>query len=110
MGYDRSDSCSFDFEQNRILFGSKSKEQLSLLSYPIQFERKYSFLSVHITHQGWNSLKACASLDQGTDFRTLLHFEDMVPSDLGGPSIWPPSFKEASVFGTAVDKTSILAA
>ena len=47
MGYDHGESFSFDFEPNRIPFGSKSKGKLSPRSYPIQFERnwKYSFLS-----------------------------------------------------------------
>ena len=40
MGYDRDDSFPFDFERNGIPFGSKSKEKLSALSYPIQCERK----------------------------------------------------------------------
>ena len=37
-----------NFEPNGIPFGSKSKGKLSLITYPIQFERKrkYSFLSV----------------------------------------------------------------
>ena len=48
MGYNRSDSFSFDFEPNGVPFGSKSKGKLLLRSYPIQFERKCksSFLSV----------------------------------------------------------------
>ena len=48
MGYDRGDSFPFDFEPNRIPFGSKSKRKLSPRSYPIQYEMKwkYSFLSV----------------------------------------------------------------
>ena len=48
MGYDRSDSFSFDFEPNGFSFGSKSKGKLSPRPYPIQFERKWntSFLSV----------------------------------------------------------------
>ena len=48
MGYDRGDSFPFDFEPNRILFGSKSRGKLSPRSYPIQFERKckHSFFSV----------------------------------------------------------------
>ena len=29
MGYDRDDSFPFDFEPNRVPFGSKSKEKLS---------------------------------------------------------------------------------
>ena len=37
---------SFDFEPNGFPIGSKSKGKLSPLSYPIQYERKYSFLSV----------------------------------------------------------------
>ena len=47
MGYDRGESFPFDFESNRIPFGSKSKGKLSPRSYPIQCERKwkYSFLS-----------------------------------------------------------------
>ena len=47
MGYDRGDSFPFDFEPNRIPFGSKLKGKLSLRSYPIHCERKwkYSFLS-----------------------------------------------------------------
>ena len=45
MGYDRGDSFPFDFEQNGIPFGSKSKGKLSPQPYPIRFERKYSFLS-----------------------------------------------------------------
>ena len=46
MGYDRGDSFPFNFESNGIPFGSKSKGKLSPRSYPIQFERIYSFLSV----------------------------------------------------------------
>ena len=46
MGYDRGDSFHFDFEPNGVPFGSKSKGKLSPRSYPIQYERKYSFLSV----------------------------------------------------------------
>ena len=48
MGSDRGYSFPFDFEQNGIPFGSKSKGKLSPKSYPIQFERKWntSFLSV----------------------------------------------------------------
>ena len=48
MGYHRGDSFHFDFEPNRIQFGSKLKGKLSPRPYPIQFERKwkYSFLSV----------------------------------------------------------------
>ena len=48
MGYDRGDSFPFDFEPNRIPFGSKSKGKLSPRSYPIHCERKWkhSFLSV----------------------------------------------------------------
>ena len=48
MGYDRGDSFCFDFESNRIPFGSESKGKLSPRSYPIQSESKwkYSFLSV----------------------------------------------------------------
>ena len=44
----RGDSFPFDFDPNGIPFGSKSKGKLSLLSYPIQCERKskYNFLSV----------------------------------------------------------------
>ena len=47
MVYDRGDSFPFYFEPNGILFGSKSKEKLSLRLYPIQIERKWntSFLS-----------------------------------------------------------------
>ena len=49
MGYDRGDSFPFDFEHkwNSIWF-RKSKEKLSLRSYPIQCEWKWkhSFLSV----------------------------------------------------------------
>ena len=47
MGYDRGNSFSFDFEQNGIPFGSKSKGKPSPRSYHIQFERKWrsSFLS-----------------------------------------------------------------
>ena len=50
MGYDRGDSFPYDFEPNRIPFGSKSKGKLSPRSYPIQCERKwkYSFLSVTV--------------------------------------------------------------
>ena len=50
MGYDSGDSFPFDFVPNGILFGSKSKGQLSPQSYPIQCERKwkYSFLSVYV--------------------------------------------------------------
>ena len=50
MGYDRGDSFLFDFEPNKIPFGSKSKGKLSSRSYPIECERKwkYSFLSVAI--------------------------------------------------------------
>ena len=50
MGYDRGDCFSFDFEPNGNPFGSKSKGNLSSLSYPIQLERnwKYGFLSVHL--------------------------------------------------------------
>ena len=63
MGYDHGDSFPFDFEWNRILFGSKSEIKLSQRSYPIRFERKLntSFLSVvipvwflypkHVPHQ-----------------------------------------------------------
>ena len=48
MEYGCGDSFPFDFEQNGIPFGSKSKGKLSPRSYPIRFERKrkYSFLSV----------------------------------------------------------------
>ena len=48
MGNDRDDSFPFDFEPNRIPFGSNSKGKLSPRSYPIQCEMKwkYSFLSV----------------------------------------------------------------
>ena len=55
MGYDRGDSFPFDFEPNGIpfdfepnglAFGSKLKGKLSPRSYPIQFEKKYSFLIV----------------------------------------------------------------
>ena len=48
MGYDRGDKFPFDFEENGIPFGSKSKGKLSPRSYPIQVERKWkhSFLSV----------------------------------------------------------------
>ena len=42
MGYDRGDSFPFDSEPNGIPFGSKSKEKLSLRSYPIQYERKWN--------------------------------------------------------------------
>ena len=43
-----SDSIPFDFDTNRISFGSKSIGKLSLRSYPIQCEKKWnhSFLSV----------------------------------------------------------------
>ena len=53
MGYDRGDSFPFDFEPNRIPFGSKLKGKLSPQSYPIQCERKWkhSFLSVNINIQ-----------------------------------------------------------
>ena len=40
MRYDRGDGFPFDFEPNRIPFGSKSKEKLSPRSDPIQFERR----------------------------------------------------------------------
>ena len=40
MGYDGGDSFPFDFEQNGIPLGSKSKGKFSPRSYPIQFERK----------------------------------------------------------------------
>ena len=45
--YDRGDSSPFNFEPNRIPFGSKSKGKLSPRPYPIQCERKWntSFLS-----------------------------------------------------------------
>ena len=48
MGSDRSDNFPFDFVPNRTPFGSTSKGELSLRSYPIQYERKWesSFLSV----------------------------------------------------------------
>ena len=46
MENDRGDSFPSDFEPNGIPFGSKSKGKLSPRSYPIQFERKYSFLSM----------------------------------------------------------------
>ena len=48
MGYDHGESFPFNFEQNVIPFGSKSKGKLSLQSHPIQCERKwkYSFLSL----------------------------------------------------------------
>ena len=48
MGYDRGDSCLFDFEPNGFLLGSESKGKMSPRSYPIQCERnwKYSILSV----------------------------------------------------------------
>ena len=53
MGYDRGDSFPFDFEPNRIPFGSKSKGKLSPWLYPIQCEMnlKYRFLSVVGTSQ-----------------------------------------------------------
>ena len=49
MGYDRGDSFPFDFKQNGIPFGSKSKGILSPRSYPIQCEWKWitSFLSTY---------------------------------------------------------------
>ena len=52
MGYDRGDSFPFDFEQNGIPYGSKSKGKLSPRSYPNQCERKWksSFLSVETNH------------------------------------------------------------
>ena len=53
MGYDRGDSFLFDFEPNEILFGSKSKGKLSPRSYPIECERKYSFLSVREVSVSW---------------------------------------------------------
>ena len=58
MGYDRGDSFSIDFEPNEYPFGSKSKEKLSPLSYPIQSERnwKYSFLSEAQILEGFLSL------------------------------------------------------
>ena len=40
MGYDRGDSFPFDFEQNEIPFGSRSKGKLSPRSYPIECDRK----------------------------------------------------------------------
>ena len=48
MGYDPGDSFPFDFEPNKIHFGSKLKGKLSPQSYPIHCKRKwkYSFLSV----------------------------------------------------------------
>ena len=48
MGYGCGDSFPFDFETNRIPFGSKLKGKLFPRSNPIQCERKgkYSFLSV----------------------------------------------------------------
>ena len=46
MGYNRGDSFSFNFEPNGIPFGSKLEGKLLPRSYPIRFERKYSFLSV----------------------------------------------------------------
>ena len=39
---------TFRFKPNGIPFGSKSKVKLSLQSYPIQCERKYTFLSAHM--------------------------------------------------------------
>ena len=44
MGFDRGESFTFDFEPAGIPFGLKLKGKLSPRSYPIQFERKYSFL------------------------------------------------------------------
>ena len=46
--YDRGDRFPFDFGQNGIPFGSKSKGKLLTRSYSIQYERKwkFSFLSV----------------------------------------------------------------
>ena len=44
MEFDRGDSFPFDFEPNRIPFGSKSKRRLSLRSHSIQFERNRNFL------------------------------------------------------------------
>ena len=40
MGYDPDDRFLFDFEENGISFGSKSKGKLSPRSYPIHCERK----------------------------------------------------------------------
>ena len=51
MGYDHGDSFPFDFEPNGIPFGSKSRGKLSPRSYPVQCERKCSFLSVRETHR-----------------------------------------------------------
>ena len=49
MGYDRgANRFLFDFEPNRIPFGSEWKGNLSPRPYTIQYERKwkYSFISV----------------------------------------------------------------
>ena len=40
MEYDRGDSFPLNFERNRIQFGSKTKEKLSLHNW---FQRKYIF-------------------------------------------------------------------
>ena len=55
MGYDHGDSFPFDFEPNRIQFGSKSKGKLSPRPYPIQFEGKWntSNLSVPLSLNGY---------------------------------------------------------
>ena len=40
MEYDRGDSFPFDFEPNRISFGSENRKENCHHDHPIQFERK----------------------------------------------------------------------
>ena len=70
MGYDRGDSFPFDFDPNGIPFGSKSKGKLSPRSYPIQCERKYSFLSVVFPDRNVRALfgRAATAAQRGEPF------------------------------------------
>ena len=68
MGCDRGDSFPFDFEPNRIPFGSNLKGKLSPRSHPIQCERKWntSFLSVRgaTKYSAWNKRGSIVSFYQ----------------------------------------------
>ena len=63
MAYNRGDSFPFDFEPNRIPFGSKSREKLSIRSYPIQSERKWKCSFHSVFNQRDRSIRITCSMD-----------------------------------------------
>ena len=72
MKYNRGVGFTFDFESNKIKFGSKSKGKLSPWSYSIQFERKWKYLLSlkqnglwwQISFRFWTKLNCFSCLDR----------------------------------------------